>query len=75
MRDVQAISSNMPPLELVLELSFYVLLGFYAIFTAIVYYHWTTYATEKTVSRITLLSYVLSTLPLLLVMGGIVLIV
>lgn len=64
---------SLPPLDYLLTLVFYLLFGFFALFTAILYYHWTTFAADKVVSRITLVSYMLCTLPLLLLMGAIVL--
>ncbi len=60
-------------LETVLALIFYIIFGLYIIFTAILYYHWQTYATDKLVSRITILSFFATTLPLLLIMSAVVL--
>lgn len=59
----------------VTELGFYILLGVYAIFTAIFYYHWQTYGTDVRVTGLTLILYFLTTVPLLLVMGIMVLII
>ena len=63
------------PLETVMSLGFYVVLGLYIIFVAIMYYHWDTYATDKVVSRFTLLSFFIVTLPLLLIMGAMLFVV
>lgn len=60
-------------LQTVLSLVFYIIFGLYIIFTAILYYHWQTYATDKLVSRVTILSFFATTLPLLLIMGAVLL--
>jgi len=60
-------------LESVLSLIFYLIFGLYIIFTAILYYHWQTYATDKLVSRVTILSFFATTLPLLLIMSAVLL--
>lgn len=57
-------------LTTILSLVFYFILGLYIIFTAILYYHWQTYATDKLVSRVTILSFFATTLPLLLIMSA-----
>lgn len=75
MEELQPVFQNLPGLKVILSLSYYVLLGLFALFTAIIYYHWTTYATDKVVSRFTLVAYMMFTLPFLLIMGGILLIV
>lgn len=56
-----------------LSISFFGLLLFYAIFTAIFFYHWRTYATNVAVTNATLVVYFLATLPLLFIMGSIAL--
>lgn len=66
---------NLPPIKTILQLVFYLMLGTFAIFTAVLFYHWNNYALEKSVSRVTLLAYFISTIPLLAIMGGILLIV
>lgn len=66
---------NLPPIKTILQLTFYLLVGIFAIFTAVLYYHWTNYALEKTVSSTTLIAYAICTIPLILIMGGILLIV
>lgn len=75
MEELQPIVQNLPPLKTILSLSYYILLGLFAAFTAVIYFHWTTYATDKAVSRFTLVAYMIFTLPLLLIMGGILLII
>ena len=57
------------PLDTVVYASFLFILGVYAIFTAILYYHWKTYATDQKVTALTLGMYFVTTIPLLLVMG------
>lgn len=63
------------PLTTVTNLTFYVLLGIFAIFTIVMYYHWVSFATDKAVSRITLLAYMIMTLPLLLTMASLLFII
>lgn len=57
------------PLNTVVELVFYVALGIYAIFTAILYFHWNAYSVEPVVNKITTITYLLTTVPLLIVMS------
>ncbi len=57
-------------LSTILSLVFYIIFGMYIIFTAIFFYHWQTYATDKLVTRVTILSFFATTLPLLLIMAG-----
>lgn len=56
-------------LDTLMSLFFFFVLGSYAIFTAILYYHWQTYATDDKVSAMTLGLYFVTTIPLLMVMG------
>ena len=56
------------PLDSVITLSLYFIIGVYAIFTAILYYHWNTYGTDKKVTALTLIAYFVTTIPLLLAM-------
>lgn len=63
------------PANSVIEIVFYALIVFYVIFTAILYYHWTTYAANKIVSSVTLLAFLVSTVPLLLIMGSMLLLI
>lgn len=57
----------------VMSISFYALLLFYAVFTAIFFYHWRTYATSVSATNTTLLVYFLVSVPLLVLMGSIAL--
>lgn len=68
MNDISNLSVSVPVHELVL-LAFYVLTGFYLIFTAILYFHWNEYSVSKAVSRLTAITYLIITLPLLTIMG------
>lgn len=52
------------------SLVFYIILGFYAIFTAILYYHWNAYSSDVKVSLTTYVAYTAITIPLILVMIG-----
>lgn len=54
-----------------IQLSFYLILGGYAIFTAVLYYHWQNYATDAKVATLTYAVYALATLPLLAIMASI----
>lgn len=56
------------PLETVVMLAFYLVLGAYAIFSAILYYHWNNYGFDIKVTSLTLIVYFVTTLPLLLIM-------
>ena len=53
----------------VAQIFFLFVLGAYVIYTAVLYYHWQSYGTDKRVTALTLIIYLASTLPLLLVMG------
>jgi|GEM_PF-886418 hypothetical protein len=56
-----------------LLLAMYLTAGTYAIFSAVLYYHWSTYSTDQQISRITLITFFVSTFPLLLIMALILL--
>jgi hypothetical protein len=51
-------------------LVFYLVIAFYAIFTGILYYHWNAYSSDKKVSFITYVVYLVITLPLITMMAG-----
>lgn len=57
------------PLDTIILVSLYFVLGVYAIFSAILYYHWQTYTVDDKVSSITLMIYSGITVPLLLIMA------
>ena len=69
MTDFSTFSSVGIPLGLITQLGFYLILGAYAVFTGIFYYHWQTYSTNAKVTGLTYLLYFSSTLPLLVIMG------
>lgn len=75
MLDLSSFSNFGFSLNTIVQLGFYFVLGIYAVFTAIFYYHWQTYGTNAKVTGITLLLYFLTTIPLLIAMGVIVLII
>lgn len=52
-----------------LKIGFYLFLMFYVVFSAILYYHWKEYSVDEKVTRITLIFYFSTTVPLLLAMG------
>lgn len=64
---------TIPGADLV-ELSFYVLVGVYAIFTAMLYYHWQSYSSDARIEFLTLVIYFALTVPLLITMSAVVLI-
>ncbi len=51
------------------ELGFYLILLVYIIFTAILYYHWKEYSIDEKATRVTLIFYFFTTVPLLSVLG------
>ncbi len=57
------------PLETILTLVFYLTVAAYTIFTFIMYYHWNEYSLDNTVTKITLVFYLLSTVPLIVALG------
>lgn len=67
--DFSQISFEQLPLHSTALLVFYLVVGFYVIFSAVLYYHWDTYATDNRVTGTTLIIYALSTIPLLIIMG------
>jgi hypothetical protein len=58
---------NLPDMVL---LFFYLTAFVYIIYSVILHYHWTQYGTNKAVTWITLASYGLATVPLLLIMAA-----
>jgi len=56
------------PLHTLVMLIFYFVLGTYAVFSAIFYYHWKSYGFDIKVTGLTLIIYLATTAPLLLVM-------
>lgn len=63
--------TQMPAGDIV-TLMFYVLIAIYIIFTAMLYYHWQTYATDPRVKFVTLVTYFVITIPLLLTLSAVV---
>lgn len=55
--------------HMALPFIFYIILGFYAIFTAVLYYHWSSYADDVKAITITYVAYLSITLPLIIVMA------
>jgi len=58
------------PLADVITLLFYITAIIYIIYSVILYYHWTQYGTNKAVTGLTLISYGLTTVPLILIMAA-----
>lgn len=69
MTDLSQLKSSDIPIDDMITLVMYVILGIYVMFTAILYYHWQTYGTDKKISGLTLVLYFATTIPLLIVMG------
>lgn len=67
-----ALSLSLASADVVL-LAFYFLVGAYAIFTAILYYHWQSYASDVRVEFITLVVYFAITIPLLITLAAVAL--
>lgn len=57
------------PLHTVIALGFYMVAAIYIIFSIILYYHWNEYSTDPAVSRITLIVYLATTVPLISIIG------
>lgn len=55
------------PLHTIVMLVFYFTLGAYAIFSAVFYYHWKNYGFDVKVTGLTLIIYLATTAPLLLI--------
>jgi hypothetical protein len=49
---------------------FYIVLAFYAIFTGILYYHWSTYTSDVAVATMTYIVYFVITIPLMIVIAS-----
>lgn len=56
------------PVSTILQLCLYGVAAIYVVFSAILYYHWDTYGTDKKITATTLIVYFATTIPLLLVM-------
>lgn len=63
------------PLHTIITLGFYLVATIYILFSAIMYYHWKEYGTDAGVTKITLVLYLVTTLPLILIMGIVTLII
>ncbi|MEZ4104213.1 MAG: hypothetical protein R3B60_02920 [Candidatus Paceibacterota bacterium] len=63
------------PLHNIITLAFYAVAFLYVLFSAILYYHWNEYSVEPTVTKTTLTFYFISTIPLVVIMGIMVLII
>jgi len=72
-------SPLMMPLELNLDgivtAIFYIVIGIYALFCAVLYFHWDAYSIDKNVTKLTLLLFFLGSLPLVAIMSIMVLII
>ena len=73
MQDFTNLSESTFSLHSTLLLGLYVIAGAYVIFSAILYYHWHAYSTDERVTKITLITFFVSTFPLLLIMALILL--
>jgi hypothetical protein len=57
------------PIGDIVMLGFLLVGGLFCIFSAILYFHWNAYSTDSGITRLTLLLYFGTTIPLLLIMG------
>ena len=57
------------PLHEMATMGFYIIAMIYIVFSAILYYHWKEYSIDDTISKITLITYLITTIPLILAMG------
>ncbi len=69
MMDLSQLSTLNLPLNTLVMFGLYFILGAYAIFSAILYYHWQAYGTDTKVTGLTLILYFSSTIPLLIIMS------
>jgi hypothetical protein len=53
----------------IVKMVFYFVLGAYAIFSGILYYHWSSYGTDVKVTLYTFIVYFFTTIPLFIIMG------
>ncbi len=58
-----------------LALGFYLMMMFYIIFSAVLYYHWDKYSVDPKVTRITYIFYLVTTVPLMTILGIVTLII
>ncbi|PIW97045.1 hypothetical protein COZ82_01715 [Candidatus Kaiserbacteria bacterium CG_4_8_14_3_um_filter_38_9] len=55
-------------LTFIAKLAFYLTVTIYAIFSGVLFYHWENYSTNNSVTKITYLTFLVITLPLLFIM-------
>lgn len=56
-------------LKTALMFGFYILAAAYIIFTIVMYYHWNEYSVDMRVTSITLITYFVTTIPLIATLG------
>lgn len=56
-------------LKTALMFGFYILAAAYIIFTIVMYYHWNEYSVDARVTSITLITYFVTTVPLIATLG------
>ena len=54
----------------IIMLFFYIIAAIYIVYSVILHYHWKEYGTNKAVTLITLTTYGLTTVPLILIMAA-----
>lgn len=57
------------PLHKIFTLGFYLMAAVYIIFTIIMYYHWNEYGIDEAVTKTTLITYLVTTVPLIIILG------
>ncbi|MCA9359896.1 hypothetical protein H6781_00545 [Candidatus Nomurabacteria bacterium] len=75
MPDLTQLSDSSLSFNTIIRLALYLVLGVYAIFSAIFYYHWSSYGTDAKITTYTLILYFATTIPLLIVMTILALII
>lgn len=55
-------------IDTIVMLVLYFIVGVYAIFTWVLYYHWKTYGTDAKITGLTMIVYFATTIPLMLIM-------
>jgi hypothetical protein len=65
----QTVPSMNLPLDTLVSVAALVVFAIYLIYSAILYYHWDTYGTDDKVKSITLIFYLIATVPLIIIVG------
>lgn len=69
MADFSQLSTISFSVDMIVQAVFYLILGIYAVFSGILYYHWSSYGTDIKVTTYTFIVYFFTTIPLFVIMG------